>query len=256
MKSLQRFKRALTVAKGFVPLVIILLTWEWAGQGSVNFPAPSRSLAAVVSLSSSGALGPAIVATVATILGGLAGACLVGFFIGLLVGTVQPIRRWSSLLLEFLRALPPPIVVPIAVLFVGYSRSMEIGVVTVAASWPVLLNTVAAAENVNPSIIDVADSFRLTWSDRMRIVIIPSVIPSAVIGVRVAIPLAIVLTLLVEMLTGLPGIGVLMIQGQRNFNSAQVFGILGVAAILGYALHLAYTASEVVIMRNRPPRMF
>ena len=248
----QVVRRGLISAKGFVPLVAMLILWEWLGRDSVNFPPPSSSFASAAALSSAGVLTPAILATLSTILGGLIGACLLGFVLGLIVGTVQPIRRWSSLVLEFLRALPPPIVIPIAVLFVGYSRSMEVGVVTVAASWPVLLNTVAAVDNINPALIDIARSFRLSKIDQIGKIIIPSVLPSAITGVRVAIPLAIVLTLLVEMLTGLPGVGVLMIQGQRNFNSSQVFGVLGVVAILGYALHLAYIVGERAFLKNRP----
>ena len=70
-----------------------------------------------------------------------------------------------------------------------------------------------------------------------------------------AVSLAIVITLLVEIFTALPGIGVLMVQGQRNYNSAQVFGLLALVSVLAYALTLMFAVIEGVVSSRWPPRV-
>ena len=74
-------------------------------------------------------------------------------------------------------------------------------------------------------------------------------------GVRVAVALAIVITLLIEIFTSLPGIGVLMVQGQRNYNSAQVFGLLGLVGVLAYCLTIVFALIEGLVLSRWPPRV-
>jgi ABC-type nitrate/sulfonate/bicarbonate transport system permease component len=84
--------------------------------------------------------------------------------------------------------------------------------------------------------------------------VIPATIPDFLLGVRVAISIAIITTLLVEMFTGLPGIGVLMMLGQRAYDSAQVFGLLAIVGVLAFLLGLIFAILEGVVLRRWPPR--
>ena len=179
---------------------------------------------------------------------------VVGFFLGLAIGTIAVVRRWSGMLLEYLRALPPTVMIPIFVLILGYSTQMKVLVVALTASWPILLNTIAGVDSIRGLLLDVARALRMPWHVTMWKIVIPAVIPAFLVGVRVAVALSIVLTLLVEMFTGLPGIGQLMIAGQRNFNSAQVFGLLAVVGVIAYAISLAFTILEGIVLSRWPPR--
>jgi ABC-type nitrate/sulfonate/bicarbonate transport system permease component len=157
-------------------------------------------------------------------------------------------------MLEFLRAIPPPAIVPLAILFLGYDERMKLLVVALAALWPILLNTTSAAERINPVLLDVARTFRLGTLDRLRRIVIPTVVPALLLGVRVALPLAIVVTLLVEILTSIDGVGALMIRAQRNFQSGQVYGLLMIVGLFGYLVNSLFAVIEALIMRTRPPR--
>ena len=126
--------------------------------------------------------------------------------------------------------------------------------VALAALWPILLNTASAAERINPLLLDVARSFRLSAADRIRCIVAPAVVPALLLGIRVALPLAVVVTLLVEILTSLEGIGALMIRAQRNFQSGQVFGLLVVVGLFGYLVNSIFAVIEAAVMRRWPPR--
>src|SRR5204863_5363655 len=178
--------------RGLLPLVALLVAWQLLQTGnSPYFPPPSDWWNGLMLLAKSGRLYPALSATTITLLLGLAVAVVIGTGLGLLIGVFPRFSRAIGPLLEFLRAMPPPAVVPVAILFMGYDERMKLTVVVLAAIWPVLLNTSSAAERVHPLLLDVARSFRLSAVDRMRLIILPSVVPAVLLGIRVALPVAI-----------------------------------------------------------------
>jgi ABC-type nitrate/sulfonate/bicarbonate transport system permease component len=79
-------------------------------------------------------------------------------------------------------------------------------------------------------------------------------VPAFLVGVREALPLAIIITLLVEMLTSLPGIGSLIVISQRQFRSAEVYGLLVVVGTVGFALNSLFVIIESMLLSRWPPR--
>src|SRR6266436_2370578 len=110
------------------------------------FSPPSDWWNGLMLLAKSGRLYPALSATTITLLLGLAVAVIIGTGVGLLIGVFPRFSRAVGPLLEFLRAIPPPAIVPVAILFMGYDERMKLTVVVLAAIWPILLNTSSAAE--------------------------------------------------------------------------------------------------------------
>jgi ABC-type nitrate/sulfonate/bicarbonate transport system permease component len=246
---------SLPPARGLLPLILLLMIWQLLQPGpSPYFPGPSQWWTATLTLFGREHLVAAFGATTLTFLKGLALAIVAGTVIGLLVGVSDRAARALQPLLEFMRAIPPPVTVPVASLLIGYSESMKLTVVVLSALWPILLNATSAVRQIDPLLLDVARSFRLTAWQRMRRIILPAIVPSLLLGIRIAIPLAIVVTLLVEMLTSLPGIGALMIRSQRNFQSSEVYALLVLVGLFGFVVNDLFAVIEGVIMRRWPPR--
>ncbi len=241
--------------RGVLPLLLLLAVWQiTAPQRSPYFPPPSTWWASLETLTRGGRLYPALASTVLTFALGLAIACLAGALLGLLIGTSRAAQRALGPLLEFCRGLPPPVIVPVAVLLLGYAESLKLLVVVWVAMWPILLNVAAAAERVDPLLRDVSRSFRLGALASLRKITLPSVIPPMMIGVRIAVPLAIIVTLLVEMITMLPGIGSLIVTAQRDFRSAEVYGLLALVGLVGFVLNNLFVVIEDLLLRRFPPR--
>ncbi len=255
LEGLQRLRTSLPPLRGLLPLVLLLLVWQWLQSGpSPYFPAPSQWWSAAVRLFERDHLLAAFGATTWSFLVGLAGAVVLGTLIGVLIGASARAARALGPLLEFLRAVPPPAVVPVAALLMGYASSMKLTVIVLSALWPILLNTASAVQQIDPLLMDVARSFRLGPLERIRRIILPSIVPSLLLGIRVAIPLAIVVALLVEMLTSLPGIGALMIRSQRNFQSSEVYALLVLVGLFGFVVNDIFAIIESIILRRWPPR--
>ena len=194
--------------RGLLPLIFVLVLWQLLQTGnSPYFPPPSAWWNGLAQLAVSGRLLTASLATIQTVVVGLALAIVAGAFIGVIVGISPRANRALGPLLEFCRAMPPPAIVPLAILFLGYDERMKLTIVALSAMWPILLNTSSAVQHIHPILLDVTTSFRLSMFDRIIRVIIPSVVPAILLGIRIALPLTIVLTLLVEILTSIEGIG-------------------------------------------------
>jgi len=259
--SAMSFKRTLSVAgsalpsvRGFIPIVAGLLIWQLVQPGpSPYFPPPSLWWRAFMMIPHD-RLQEAVLATVVSFCYGMAIAVVVGGVFGVSMGYSRIMRRALTPLFEFLRALPPPTMVPIAVLLIGYDESMKLIVVVLSALWPILLNTAASVQGLNPLLLDVGSTFRLSHREVISKIIVPSAVPGLLIGIRVAIPLALIVVLLVEMLTSIPGLGAMIIMAQRNFNAAQVYSLLTLIGLLGFLFNLIFQVIEALVLLRWPPR--
>ena len=148
--------------------------------------------------------------------------------------------------------MPPAAMVPIAALLIGYGETMKVAVVTLAAVWPILLNARAGVRNLDPVLVDTARSLHLSWIDTVRKCMAPALAPAVLLGVRVAAPVALVITLLVEILTRVGGLGGLIALSQRNYLSAQVYGLILVAGLFSFLVNGLVALLEGVVFRSRP----
>jgi ABC-type nitrate/sulfonate/bicarbonate transport system permease component len=253
--DLSRLLSGLPPIRGLLPLILGLAAWQVLGPAqSPFFPPPSTWWNSVQVMIHNGRLMPALTSTLVTFALAIVIASLLGGALGILIGRLRPARRALAPLLEFCRGLPPPVIVPVAVLLLGYAQGLKLLVVVWVAIWPILLNTASAASLLDELMLDTAHTLRLDRVATVRKIIMPAIVPDFLIGLRVAIPLSIVITLLVEMLTSLPGIGSLIVVAQRQFRSADVYGLLVVVGLMGFLINNLFAIVEQLLLRRWPPR--
>jgi ABC-type nitrate/sulfonate/bicarbonate transport system permease component len=235
----------LSTLQGLLPLIVLLSLWQVLGDPrSPYFPPPSQWAVALVDRASAGDLIPAVLTTFQSVAVALVLATILGAGIGGLIGASPLLARCLGPTMEFLRTLPPPTIVPVATLIIGVNDTMKLSVITFAALWPVLLNTTSGVRSIHPTLLDASRSLHLGALARTTKIFLPALLPSILTGMRVATPLAIIVSLLAEMLTLMPGLGALLLMAQRNFNSAEVFGLLAVVGSFGFILNAALAALE------------
>jgi ABC-type nitrate/sulfonate/bicarbonate transport system permease component len=237
-----------TPGRGLLPLVLLLVLWELTGDpASPYFPPPSTWVDGIRPLLDNDTLLPAIGQTALTFLLGLAIATVLGSVVGTLVGAVRPVDRALSPSLEFLRALPAASLVPVAALVLGYTMQMKLVVVVLPATWPILLTCRTARRTLSPVLLDTPRTLGLSAVDRMRKILVPALTPAVLLGVRVAAPLALIITLLVEIVTRVDGLGAVLGAAQASFLSAQVYGLLTIAGVLGFVVNWVVTRAEAAV---------
>ena len=80
---------------------------------------------------------------------GYALAVVVGIALGVAIGSIRGLRAVAEPVLEFFRAIPPPVLVPVIMLFAGIGDTMKVLVIVSGCVWPILLNTVEGVRAVD-----------------------------------------------------------------------------------------------------------
>lgn len=249
----RRRRREIPPLRGLLPLALLLVLWQLTQHGqSAYFPRPSLWWHAVVTQWNSGVLGPAIRTTLTTFVWSLLIATLLGTILGIAVGRYRSVDRTLGPTLDFCRFMPAAAVVPVAVLFAGYTQKMTIFVVVFGAMWPILLQVRDATRAQSALLSDVARSLRLGPVRTMRHVILPSLVPAIMLGVRVAAPICLVVVLLVEIVTQTDGLGRIISQAQQTFDAPTVYGIVAIAGLCAVAINVIVSFVEGRFLRYRP----
>jgi ABC-type nitrate/sulfonate/bicarbonate transport system permease component len=240
---------------GFLPLILLLVGWELAVDTGESpfFPPPTEWLTDLREQHGDALLSN-LAATLRTVVAGILLATVAGAVVGIAIGVSRIARRSLSTVLEFLRTLPAPTIIPIALLAFGPGERLKIFAVSLTCVWPVLLNTASAAGSIHPTLVDMTRTLRLSRLQYMRKVVLPSTVPSILLGVRVALPIAVIIAVLTEMIVSTPGIGRDLIAAQRDYRAAAAFGLLFVLGIFGYLLNAAFVILEGLILRRWPIR--
>lgn len=176
-------------------------------------------------------------------------ALVVGVVLGVLIGTNRKIRAATEPVLEFFRAIPPPVLVPIFMLFMGIGDAMKILVIAIGCLWPILLNTVEGVRSLDSVLKDTAKSYRFTSWGRLTKLTLPGASPQIVTGARQALPIGIILMVISEMFAALDGLGFSIVQFQRSFAIPQMWGGVVLLGLMGLGFSLVFRAVSGIILK-------
>ena len=77
-------------------------------------------------------------------------AVVVAVAVGIPLGLSPVLRNATSPIVEFLRAIPPPALLPFAIVVLGVGNSGKIFLIAFVCLWPVLLNTIDGVTGDRP----------------------------------------------------------------------------------------------------------
>jgi ABC-type nitrate/sulfonate/bicarbonate transport system permease component len=226
------------------PLAAVALLAAWtARQDSYLYPPLGVVLATFSNTWLFERVGSDLLPSLARMGIGLALAGVSGVALGLPLGRMPQVRRAATPIIEFMRAIPPPALLPFAIVVLGIGDGMKIVVIAAACVWPVLLNTIDGVAGLDV-IEDTTHAYRISRCDRMLYVVLPAAAPRIFAGIRLAISLALILMVISEMVAGTDGIGLFILQSQRTFAAPEMWSGILLLGILGYVLNTAVVMVE------------
>ncbi|PZM97311.1 MAG: nitrate ABC transporter permease [Actinobacteria bacterium] len=226
--------------------VLLLVVWWITTDDSENFYLPPlrtilRAFAETWTLERFQA---DVLPSLARFAAGYALAGVVGVTVGLLIGGLRWLRALLEPVLEFFRAIPPPVLVPVIMLFAGIDHTMKVVVIAVGAVWPILLNTVEGVRSVDEVLVDTCRAYQLRRFARLRHVILPAASPQIVTGLRQALSIGIILMVISEMFASSNGLGYTIIEFQRSFAIPEMWSGILLLGLIGFALSVLFRAVE------------
>src|SRR5918999_4769498 len=237
---------------GFLFLLGLLIVWELVAQGGlINpliLPTLSRILRVFSELVWSGQIPLQVAASMKRAAAGYVMAALVFIPLGLLMGLLPRVYRLFEVIVEMLRPVPPPVVIPVAMLFFGLEDEMKIFVILFSCTWPILLNTIDGVRNIDRVLLSTARTFGLPQRKIIRQVILPASLPQIMTGLRVSLPIMLILVVISEMVGSTDGIGYFILDSQRRFRVAQMYAGMFALAILGYTLNQCFNLLYKLVM--------
>lgn len=173
---------------------------------------------------------------------------LIAVALGLSIGLVMGYFRAGYLLLEplieLLRPLPPPAIIPIAILFLGIDNQMKVSVIAFACFFPIVVNTVQGVAGVDRVLLDTARTFGLTTREILWKIVLPSASPSIVAGMRIALAIALILTVIAEFVGFTDGIGGFILDMERSFRVPEMWAGVFTLMVVGYLLNRLFVIFE------------
>lgn len=234
------FSKSAAYALG-LPVALVALLWVYAA-GADNFAVPTPDVIASTFLDEW--LGQRLVDDVLPSLVrfviGVGLAVLLGIALGLAIGTSPVLRALTEPVFELFRALPPPVLIPVFMLFLGANDTMKVAIIVVGCIWPVLLNTIEGVRSIDPVQTETSRSFGVTGFRRIQYQVLPSAAPAIFAGVRQCLSIGLILMVISEMFASSAGLGFTIIQFQRTFAIPQMWSGILVLGLIGVAVSLVF----------------
>ncbi len=164
--------------------------------------------------------------------------------VGLLMATVALVHRALEPLVELLRPIPIPAIVPPLILLLGIDDKLKIFIVAFSTFFPVLVNTVQGVRAIDPVPLAVARTFRHSRARTLLSVVLPASLPYVMAGLRISLALALIVTVVAEMIAGSAGIGYYLMTMQYAMRAADMYAAVFLLAAIGYALNRAFLLVE------------
>ena len=175
-----------------LPLGLILIWQAWAMTLPSNSPAPAplKVVATAVDLIANGGLLMALVQSLGRVALGFCIALVLGVGLGILMGSSRALHENLDPIFESFRPIAPMAILPIAILWFGTGTPSALAIVSYAAFFPMLLNTVHGVSRVDRKLVLAAQTMGIPRLTILQRVVLPGSLPSILLGSRLAMGVA------------------------------------------------------------------
>lgn len=175
---------------------------------------------------------------------GFALGCSGGIVMGMSVAHSRIVERVLYPYIIAFQSLPKIAVAPLFVIWFGFGLEPKVFITTIITFFPLLVNSIAGANSVDPDRIDLARACNASrWQIFVKITL-PSSMPFIFAGLNMAAVLAILGAIVGEFVGAQAGLGMLILQKNELLDIPGVFSLLIVLAAMGLSLHLSVRILE------------
>ena len=237
---------------GAILLVLLLLLWEasaqWGWVQSENWPPFSRVLASFATGVAGGELIEVMWSSLWRMARGYVAGCAAGVALGVVLAMVRPVRLTLQPLIELIRPIPAPAIIPPLMFLLGADDGLKIFVVAYSAFFPVLINTMSGVASVDIVHHQVAHTFGYSRLATVWRVVLPASLPAILAGMRISLAFALIVTVVAELIAGTQGIGYYVVSMQFASRAADMYAAIVLLTAVGYLLNRAFLAIETRII--------
>lgn len=195
-----------TIGRYSIPFILLIL-WEtiYLVVGEPAMASPLQSVQALIS--SLGSWMSDITATLFALLISFAVAAIAGVMLGFFIGLSTFWTQVLSPILLVLYSIPKVTLYPIFLLIFGLTLQGRVAFSAIHGIFPILIICMEATQSIPATYLKVGDSYRMSFLQKARHILIPSIMPQLVVGLRIGFSLCFLGLILAEMFAAYEGIG-------------------------------------------------
>ena len=167
---------------------------------------------------------------------GLFIAIVIGVPAGLLMGGNRYVETILSPYVWALASLPRIALVPLFILFLGFTVKMQITIVVLSALFPIMINSWAGVKTTEKSLLAAAKVFGASRRELYMKVVFPYTLPFVISGIQQGIGRGLIGVIIAEIFGGSQGLGYLIQRSADTFNSRLMYAVLLVLVIISLSL--------------------
>ena len=167
---------------------------------------------------------------------GLSIAILIGVPGGLLMGGNKYIEAILSPYVWALASLPRIALVPLFILFLGFTTTMQVTIIVISAVFPIMINAWAGVKTTEKSLLAAARVFGANRRQLYVRVVLPYTLPFIISGIQQGIGRGLIGVVIAELFGGSNGLGYLIQRSADTFNTAMNFAVLLLLIVMSLSL--------------------
>ena len=229
----------LSFLRRWISPILLIALWQLLSSAGVlserTIASPQQIAATAADLVRDGTLGAATLVSVQRV--------AIGFLIGAVAGLVLAVLAGLSGLgehtidppMQMLRTLPHFGLIPLFIIWMGIGEAPKLALIAMGVAFPLYLNTLAGIHGIDRKTVEASRAMGLSWSQRVRHVIVPGALPQTLVGLRQSLGIAWLSLIVAETISAHSGLGY-MINHARDFLQTDVIVVgLAVYSLLGLA---------------------
>ncbi len=221
-------------------VAVALLLWQFFTstlflneQFSRSF-SPGNTFVELFHFVSDGAFTRHAVPSLSRVAVGLVFAIALGIPVGILIGYFSKLNLLTNTVFQFIRMTSPLAWMPIAIIIFGVGNKPVYFLITMAAVWPIIINTAHGVRNVNPLWIKVVRMLGGEHREVLRRAVIPAIIPDMLTGLRISLGISWIILVPAEMLGVSSGLGYYILDTRDRFNYGELIAVILVVGFFGF----------------------
>jgi NitT/TauT family transport system permease protein len=233
---------------GPVVFALLIAALEYGTRAGIisqlTMPRPSAVLQTFVELHDTGMLWTHLVPSLQRLAVGAALGASAGIAVGVAIGLFSFVRAALVPLVAAIFPIPKIALLPLFVIWFGVDEGSKYALIAFGTFTPTVVATYGAVDNVDRTLIRMAQSFDLPWLSIVGKIVLPGALPGILSGLRVSLAIAIILLVAAEMLGAEHGVGAMILQAGSLYDLERLFAGVVILSILGVLVSFAIGQAE------------
>lgn len=209
-------------------LAIVAGIWQWYAVtvGGLLIPTFDGTVIAFVELFIDPSFWEAVWVSNQSMVVGFTFTILVGIPLGLLMGRYRPAEAFTDVYINILLVTPMAAIIPLIIMAIGFGLQARVLLVVLFAVPMVIVNCRAGVRQVDPTLIEMAQSFGANERSIWWRILLPGAMPAVMTGIRIGLSRSLTAMVVIELLLVAVGLGGLIINFRGQFNAEALYAVV------------------------------